>query len=98
MRKVHGGERIDPGRDVELTVTDDVLHISAHREEKSEQKTKDMYQSEFSYGSFSRSVPLPSGADADQTKASYIDGILEVRIPLREPGSADSKKIPIRRS
>src|SRR5690606_21475690 len=56
---------IDPDEDVDLRVVNDVLHIDARREERSETKTKEAYRSEFRYGSFSRSVPLPEGANVD---------------------------------
>jgi HSP20 family protein len=75
---------IDPDKDVELTITDGVLQVRAHREEKSEHKGKDAYRSEFRYGSFVRSFALPEGMNEDDVVASYRDGILEVRIPVSE--------------
>ena len=33
------------------------------------------------YGSFTRAVGLPQGVDEDEIKASYWDGVLEVRVP-----------------
>jgi HSP20 family protein len=53
---------IDPDKDVELSVANGVLHIRAQREEKTEKKDKDVYRSEFRYGSFVRNVPLPEGS------------------------------------
>lgn len=85
---------IDPDNDVELTIAEGVLHIRAERQEKSEQKTKEAYRSEFRYGSFERSVPLPAGTKEDDVKASYKDGILEVRVPVGEAKSATTK-VPI---
>ena len=88
---------IDPDHDVELSVTDGVLHIEAHREEKSEHKDKDGYRSEFRYGSFSRSIPLPAGADEREVKASYHDGVLEVRVPSPTASKSETTKIPVSR-
>jgi HSP20 family protein len=85
---------IDPDKDVELTITDGVLHIRAERRQKSEQKTKEAYRSEFHYGSFERSVALPVGTKEEDVKASYKNGILEVRVPLGEAKSATTK-VPI---
>jgi HSP20 family protein len=85
---------IDPDKDVELTITDGVLHIRAERQQKSEQKTKEAYRSEFHYGSFERSVALPVGTKEEDVKASYKNGILEVRVPLGEAKSATTK-VPI---
>jgi HSP20 family protein len=85
---------IDPERDVELTISDGVLRITAHREERKEQKDKDAVRSEFRYGTFVRNIVLPRGVDEDDIKASYKDGILEIRIS----GGAEkreAKKIPV---
>lgn len=87
---------LDPDKDVELTITEGVLHIRAERHEKSEQKTKEGYRSEFRYGSFERSVPLPMGTKDEDVKASYTDGILEIRMPMGE-AKLSSTKVPVRR-
>lgn len=85
---------VDPDKDVDVTVTDGVLTIRAERQEKEEHKDKDRFRSEFRYGSFSRSIPLPEGVKEEDIKASYTDGVLEVRTPLPETaiqGSAPRK-------
>jgi HSP20 family protein len=89
---------IDPEKDVELTISEGVLTIRAHREERSEQKAKDGYRSEFHYGSFVRSVPLPAGTEEEDVKASYSDGILEVRIPLGHETKAEVTRVPVSRT
>lgn len=76
---------IDPEKDVEITVTDGVLHLSARREERAEEKRPDSYRSEFRYGSFERHLRLPEGTTEADVKASYKDGILEVRVPMPTP-------------
>jgi HSP20 family protein len=88
---------IDPDKDVELSVADGVLHIRAHREQKSEHKDKDTYRSEFQYGSFTRAISLPAGADGSQVKASYRDGVLEIRVPMPSEAKVEATKIPISR-
>jgi HSP20 family protein len=88
---------IDPDRDVEVTVSDGVLHISGRREERSEEKDKDTFRSEFHYGSFVRNLPLPAGVREDEIKASYKDGILEVRMPVGEEQKSAATKIPVSR-
>lgn len=84
---------IDPDRDVDVSVSDGMLHIKAEREEKSEHKSKNGYRSEFRYGSFTRSVALPAGAKEEDITASYKDGVLEVRAPAPAavPGEATRK-------
>ncbi|HZU78812.1 MAG TPA: Hsp20/alpha crystallin family protein [Acidimicrobiales bacterium] len=87
---------IDPDRDVELTITEGVLHVRAVRHETSEDKAKDRYHSEFRYGSFERSLALPAGTKEEEVKASYTNGILEVRVPLGE-AKTSSTKVPVTR-
>ena len=86
---------IDPERDVELTIDDGVLRISARREERLEHKDKDGFRSEFRYGTFVRSVVLPRGVDEDDIKASYKDGILEIRISGGSAEHREARKIAV---
>ena len=60
--------------EVEISVEGDVLTISGHHEETEEEKDKHIVRRERRYGSFSRSMPLPSGVDPDQIEADYADG------------------------
>ena len=91
---------VDPDKDLDVLVTDGVLHISAKREEHTEHKDKGKtgYRSEFRYGEFSRDLALPTGVDKDAVNAAYKDGILEVRIPWPAEPGATSTKVPISRS
>jgi len=86
---------IDPDKDVQITVTDGVLRFHAHREGKVEKKSKKGYFSEFRYGEFSRTVRLPEGVTGDDLKATYEDGILEVRIPILPAKEVEVKTIPV---
>jgi HSP20 family protein len=88
---------IDPDKDVELSVSGGMLHIRAQREEKTEKKDKDVYRSEFRYGSFVRNVPLPEGVKEDDITASYKDGILEVRAAMPAEEKPPVTKVPIAR-
>jgi HSP20 family molecular chaperone IbpA len=71
---------VDPTDDIEVTVRDGRLTIKAERTQTSESNG----HSEFSYGSFTRTVPLPEGADEDDINATYDRGILTVSVPLSE--------------
>jgi HSP20 family protein len=73
---------IDPDKDVSVTIVDGALEIKAERREKSEQKDKNSYRSEFRYGSFVRRLALPDGVQQEDITASYKDGVLEVRTPV----------------
>ena len=86
------------GMDVEITVTDGTLRLRAHREERTEDKRPDGYRSEFRYGSFERSLPLPEGASATDVKATYKDGVLEVRVPMPPAAEAEAVKVSVEHS
>ena len=89
---------IDPDKDVELSVAGGALHIRAQRQAKSEKREKGTYRSEFRYGSFARTVPLPEGVKEDDITASYKDGILEIRAPMVvEEEKPPVTKVPISR-
>jgi len=87
---------VDVDKDVDISVHDGLLHIKAQRSEKSEKKEKSFYRSEFRYGAFERTLPLPPGATLDDVKATYESGVLEIRIPTT---GLDSKghKVPVQR-
>ena len=86
---------VDPEKDVEVTVADGLLTIKAERHEE----ITDKQHSEFHYGTFSRSVTLPAGADEEHVEAIYGHGILEVTVKLAE-GEAEKtmRKIPVRQN
>lgn len=88
---------IDPDKDVEMTVTDGVLHLRAERREEKETSERDYRRTEIRYGAFSRTLPLPPGAVESDVKASYKDGVLEVRVPVK-PELTAPKAIPITRA
>ena len=87
---------IDPDKDVELTVSDGMLHIEAERREEEKREEKGYLRREVRYGSFSRSLPLPKGMTEADITATYNDGVLEIRIP--EPKHEEAKKIAISKS
>ena len=88
---------IDPDKDVEITVADGILHLTATREERTEDERPDGYRTEFHYGSLQRSLRLPEGASPDDITASYRDGILEVRVPAPKEVEKAPSKIAVTR-
>lgn len=89
---------VDPEKDVDISVQDHSLLINAHRQERKEEKEKGSYRSEFRYGSFSRTLPLPEGVTDQDIQATYRDGVLEVRVPVPEQKQAAAKKIEVKRA
>jgi HSP20 family protein len=89
---------IDPDKDVEVTVSEGVLRISAKREESAETNEKGVYRSEFRYGMFARDFVVPAGVDHRAVTATYRDGILEVRMPWVDESQSSMTKVPVVRS
>jgi len=67
--------------DIDVSLVGDTLTIKGERKAESEVKEEDYYCCERSYGSFFRSIALPSNVDAKKIEASYEDGVLEVSLP-----------------
>lgn len=82
---------IDPANDVQITVADGQLTVKAERSERVDTTAR----SEFSYGSFLRTVTLPAEADEDNITAGYERGILTVRVPLSQ-NPAGARQIAIK--
>jgi HSP20 family protein len=76
---------IDPDKDVEITVNDGTLQINAQRRVEKTTEDKGYTRHELRYGSFTRTLPLPDGASESDITATYKDGILEIRVPVKEP-------------
>jgi HSP20 family protein len=88
---------IDPERDVEINVADGMLQIRAERREHISDERGGHRHSEFHYGVLARAVALPAGADADDVKATYHDGILEIVVPV-DAKQAEATRVPVTRT
>ena len=67
--------------DIDVSVVGDTLMIKGEKKTETEVKEENYYRCERAYGSFYRSVPLPSTVDADKIEANFEDGVLEVTLP-----------------
>jgi HSP20 family protein len=70
--------------DVNIELEDNVLTVAGERKAEHEQRGEGYYRVERAFGSFSRSLTLPEGVNADAIQASFDNGVLEVRIPKPE--------------
>jgi HSP20 family protein len=80
-------------KDIQLNLADNVLTIRGEKKSEREEKERDYHLVERSYGSFTRSVNLPDGVNADGIKAVMSKGVLKVSVP--KPAPAQAKKINI---
>ena len=83
--------------DVKVEVVEDQVVIEGERKREQEDREEGYYRSERSYGHFFRAVPLPQGAQCEQAKAQFRDGVLEVTVPCQAPQS-NRRQIPIESS
>lgn len=70
--------------DVSIEVQDNALTISGERRSEHEEHGGGWFRMERAFGSFSRSLTLPDGVNADAINAEFHDGVLTVRIPKPE--------------
>jgi HSP20 family protein len=79
--------------DVKIELEDHVLTISGERKAEHSERQEGFYRVERSFGTFSRSLTLPKGVDAEGVSASFDQGVLEVRIP--KPEAVKPRRIEI---
>lgn len=87
-----------PGIDknnIEVNLTDHTLTIKGEKKKEEEVKKENYYRAERSYGSFLRTLELPRDVHADKVKASFKNGILEVRMPKTEEAKAKEIKVKV---
>ncbi len=75
-------------------MTDEGLVIEGERKREEAEQREGYYRSERSYGSFYRVIPLPEGVKAEQAKARFENGVLEVTVPVPE-AARKAREIPI---
>lgn len=85
---------VDP-RSVEIKVSGEILAVSGTREEKHESRRRDFYHREIRYGSFEREVRLPCGIKAEDLKANFYDGILELSAEMPHESLPKQVKVEI---
>ena len=70
--------------DFKIGVEQNVLTVSAEKNEEKSEDKKRFTRKEFNYTSFSRSYTLPQTVNADKIAANYVDGLLHLQIPKKE--------------
>ena len=78
-----------------MNLTDHTLTIKGEKKKEEEVKEGNYHRSERSYGSFLRTLELPKDVHADKVKASFKNGILEVRMPKTEEAKAKEIKVKV---
>ncbi|HEX6383973.1 MAG TPA: Hsp20/alpha crystallin family protein [Anaerolineae bacterium] len=85
--------------DIDLTITQNALTIKGEKKVEKEEKKENYYRMERSYGSFSRSIPLPREmVDAEKAEATFKEGVLTITLPKLPEAQVVSKHIPIKQA
>lgn len=87
-----------PGLDaknIDLQLSDNVLTIKGEKQEEKEERTKDRHVTERRYGSFHRSLQVPSSVDAEKIEANFKNGVLTVTLPKSPEAQKKQKTIPV---
>ncbi len=85
---------VDPSN-VDVTVTSDAITIKGSVRQEEEKKDRSYYRRELRYGTYVRTLPLPAEVKGGDAKATYKDGVLEVKIPKSERAKPTSVKVQI---
>ena len=81
--------------DIGINIENFVLTITGEKKAPAEAKDDQYHHIERRYGSFSRSFSLPQTVDPNRVSAEYKDGVLTVRIPLREEAKPRTIKVDV---
>lgn len=81
--------------DIDLTVENFVLTIKGEKKFAGDVKEEQFHHVERRYGTFSRSFSLPQTVDAAKVSADYKNGVLTVRLPLREEAKPRQIKVEV---
>ncbi len=83
-------------KDIEVSVTNDSVTIKGEKKEDKEDKGKNYYYMERSYGSFNRVIPLSVEIESGNASAGFKNGVLNITLPKSETHKAKGTKVPIK--
>ena len=81
--------------EIDISVTDNMLTLKGERSEEHETKEEDYYVRERSWGTFERTLRLPSSAEIDHIKAEVHDGVLEVTVPKAAKEAPETRHVEV---
>jgi HSP20 family protein len=83
-------------KDINVTLSGDMLTITGERREETEEKERNYYFSERRFGSFRRAFSLPEGVDRDKIDATFKNGVLSLTLPKTAEAMKQQKKIDVK--
>ncbi len=85
-------------KDINVTFAHNTLTISGEKKENKEETDKGYYYVERSYGSFQRSIPIPTEIESDKIDATFKKGVLTITLPKTKAAQAAYKRIPVKKA
>ena len=82
-----------PQERIDVEVDDNVLTVRGTRERVQDERGERFHRVERRFGQFTRAVPLPPGVEESEIKASYRNGVLEIRLP--KPKQPHARRIEV---
>lgn len=82
--------------DIKVELDNDTLTIRGEKKQEKEEKKKDFYRIERSYGSFQRILNLPADADQEKIESSFKNGVLTIKMPRKQIPESQVKQIEIK--
>lgn len=79
--------------DIQINLEENTLTLTGERKREKSVEEEGYARIERAYGTFERKILLPPTVDVEAVKASYANGILEIRLPKKE--EAKPKRIPV---
>jgi HSP20 family protein len=81
-------------KDIDVSISGQNLTIKGEKSEETQDTARNYHRTERRYGSFSRTVTLPSGVEADKIKAECAKGVLTITLP--KAASEKARRIPVK--
>jgi HSP20 family protein len=82
-------------KDIDVSVTDDLLTLKGERKEEKEEKGTNTFRRECRYGAFKRTVQLPARVQAEKVRAAFTKGVLKIDLPVAPEDKRRVQKIAI---
>lgn len=82
--------------DIDVEVTEDYIKIKAETKEEKKEEEENVYRSEFRYGKFMRTIPLPEEVRSEEAEAEFKDGILTISAPKTQKEEKQIKRLTVK--
>ncbi|RJP22861.1 MAG: Hsp20/alpha crystallin family protein [Candidatus Abyssobacteria bacterium SURF_5] len=82
-------------KDIDVTIVGDTLTIKGEKKHEEKKDDGNYHMFERVFGAFQRAITLPALVESDKAKASFKNGVLEIRVPKKEEAKPKQLKVNI---